>query len=94
MWGTILNLFRPGFPTIMSTVNAAPLQSLTLVPDPTERVQLQDVEVSNRNEDEKPAEETNDGILKSNYADLTRHQVIRKFWKMYLFGILASTCGM
>jgi hypothetical protein len=34
------------------------------------------------------------GFLKSNYADWTRRQLIRKFWRMYLFGLLVSFSGL
>jgi hypothetical protein len=34
------------------------------------------------------------GFLQSNYADWTRRQLIRKFWRMYLFGLLVSFSGL
>ena len=33
-------------------------------------------------------------ILKSNYANWGRRPLIRKFWRMYLLGLLCSTAGL
>jgi len=35
-----------------------------------------------------------DNVLVSKYADLTRSQAIRKFWRLFVIGVAVASAGM